>query len=52
MHDLVEMYTPGCAHDGTIHVWVYRSVVGNSFGGTFFVDGTLVCKHGAQGADR
>ena len=52
MHDLVEMYTPGCAHGGTIHVWVYRSVVGNSFGGTFFVGGTLVCKHGAQGADR
>ena len=33
MHDPVEKYTPGRRHDGTIHVWIHPSVVGNSFGG-------------------
>ena len=49
MHDPVEKYTPGRTHDGTIHVWIHPSVVGNSFGGKLFVDGSLMCKHGSQG---
>ena len=49
VHDLVEMYTPGRTHDGTIHVWVHHSVVGNSCAGKLFMDGSLMCKHGAQG---
>ena len=49
MHDPVEKYTPGRTHDGTIHVWTHPSVVGNSFGGKLFVDGSLMCKHGSQG---
>ena len=49
MHDPVEKYTPGRAHDGTIHVWIHPSVVGNSFGGKLFVDGSLLCKYGSQG---
>ena len=49
MHDPVEKYTPGRTHDGTIHVWIHPSVVGNSFGGQLFVDGSLMCKHGSQG---
>ena len=40
---------PGRTHDGTIHVWIHPSVVGNSFGGNLFVDGSLMCKHGSQG---
>ena len=48
-HDPVEKYTPGGAHDGTIHVWVHPSAVGNSFGVKLFVDGSLMCQHGAQG---
>ena len=42
-------YTPGRAHDGTIHVWMHHSVVGNSFRGKLFVDGSLMGKRGAQG---
>ena len=49
VHDPVEKYTPGRTHDGTIHVWIHPSVVGNSFGGKLFVDGSLMCKHGSQG---
>ena len=49
MHDLVERDTSGRTHDGTAHVWVHPSVVGNSFGGRLFVDGSLMCKHGAKG---
>ena len=49
MHDPVEIYTLGRTHDGTIHVWIHPSVVGNSFGGKLFVDGSLMCKHGSQG---
>ena len=49
MHDFVEKYTPGRTHDGSIHVWMHLSVVGNSFGGKLFVDVSLMCKHGAQG---
>ena len=49
MHHPVEKYTPGRTHDGTVHVWVHPSVVGNSFGGKLFVEGSLICKHGAQG---
>ena len=49
MRDPVEKYTPGRTHGGTIHVWVHPSVVGDSFGGKLFVDGSLMCKHGAQG---
>ena len=45
VHDPVEKYTPGRTHDGTIHVWIHPSVVGNSFGGKLFVDGSLICKH-------
>ena len=47
-HDPVEKHTPGRTHDGTIHVWIHPSVVGNSFGGKFFVDGSLMCKYGSQ----
>ena len=49
MHDPVEKYTPGRTHDGTIHVWIDQGVVGNSFGGKLFVDGSLMCKYGSQG---
>ena len=42
MHDPAEKYTPGRTHDGTIYVWIHPSVVGNSFGGKLFVDGSLV----------
>ena len=49
LHGPVEKYTPRRAHDGTSHVWVQHSVVGNSFGGTLFVEGSQMCKHGAQG---
>ena len=49
MHDPAEKYTPGRTHDGTIHVWIHPSVVGNSFGGKLFVDGSLLCKYGSQG---
>ena len=49
VHDLVAKYTPGRARDGTVHVWVHHSVIGNSFGGNLFVDRSLVCKRGAQG---
>ena len=49
MHDPVEKYTLGRTHDGTVHVWIHSSVVGNSFGGKLFVDGSLMCKHGSQG---
>ena len=49
MHDRVEKYTPERTHDGSIHVWIHPSVVGNSFGGRLFVDGSLLCKHGSQG---
>ena len=49
MHDPVEICTPGRTHDGTIHVWIHPSVVGNSFGGNCFVDGSLMCKHGTKG---
>ena len=49
MHDPVEKHTPGRTHDGTIRVWIHPSVVGNSFGGKLFVDGSLMCKHGSQG---
>ena len=31
------------------NVWIRSSVVGNSFGGKLFVDGSLMCKHGSQG---
>ena len=48
MHDPVEKYTPGRTHDGTLHVWIHPSVVGNSFGGKLFVDDSLMCKHGSQ----
>ena len=41
MHDPAEKYTPGRTHDGTIHVWIHPSVVGNSFGDKLFVDGSL-----------
>ena len=41
MHDDAEKYTPGRTHDGTIHVWIHPSIVGNSFGGKLFVDGSL-----------
>ena len=51
MHDPVEKYTPGRTHDGTIHVWIRPSVVGNSFGGKMFVDASLTCKHGSQGGE-
>ena len=49
LHDPAEKYTPGRTHDGTIHVWTHPSVVGNSFGGKLFVDGSLMCKYGSQG---
>ena len=49
MHDPVENYTPGRTHDGALHVWVHHSVGGKRFGGKMFVDGSLMCKHGAQG---
>ena len=49
MHDPVEKHTPGRTHDDTTHVWIHPSVVGNSFGGKLFVDGSLMCKHGCQG---
>ena len=49
MHDPVEKCTPGRTHDGTIHVWIHPSVVGNSSGGKLFVDGPLTCKYGSQG---
>ena len=49
MHDPVGKYTTGRTHDGSIHVWVHPSVVGNSFGGKLFIDGSLMCKYGAQG---
>ena len=45
MHDPVEKYTPGRTHDGSIHVWVHPSVVGNNFGRKLFMDGSLMCKH-------
>ena len=49
MHDPVERYTSGRTHDGTAHVWINPSVVGNSFGGKLFLDDSLMCKYGAQG---
>ena len=49
MHDPVEKFSPGLTHDGTIHVWIHPSDVGNSFGGQPFVDGSLMCKHESQG---
>ena len=52
MHDPLEKYTSGRTHNGTIHVWVHHSVAGNSFGSMLFVDGSLMCKHGAQGGQR
>ena len=48
MHDPVEKYTPGCTHHSTIRVWIHPSVVGDSFGGKLFVDGSLMCQHGSQ----
>ena len=48
-HDPGEKHIPGRRHDGTLHVWVHPSVVGNRVGGKLYVDGSLMCKHGAQG---